>query len=171
MPSRNVPVPTTPFPSHLLDEVMPTLTDTQWRLLCVIVRATLGWQGEGAGERKQQDWLTHGQLKVRTGRSSEAVCRSLDALVQQGLIEVRNEAGMLLSTPQQRRGCLGKLFFGLGAAAVPTTSCRRRSTVQAPPKFPSRTRREFRKAKQAFSESEVGRSVHRNHKSENNKRN
>lgn len=119
MPSRNVPVPTTPFPSYLLDEVMPTLTDTQWRLLCVIVRATLGWQGEGAGERKQQDWLTHGQLKARTGRSSEAVCRSLDTLVRRGWIEVRNEAGTLLGTPQQRRGCLGKLFFRLGATAAP----------------------------------------------------
>jgi len=32
-PSTN----TTPFPNYLLNEVMPTLKDTEWRLLCVIV--------------------------------------------------------------------------------------------------------------------------------------
>ena len=155
MPSRNVPVPTTPFPSHLLDEVMPTLTDTQWRLLCVIVRATLGWQGAGEGERKQQDWLTHGQLKARTGRSSEAVCRSLDALVQRGLVEVCNEAGILLSTPQQRRGCLGKLFFGLGAAAVPTTSVGGADYAGAA-EVPFTDEEGIPKSEKAFSESEIG---------------
>ena len=27
----------TPFPNKLIDEVMPTLRDTEWRVLCVIL--------------------------------------------------------------------------------------------------------------------------------------
>jgi len=84
---------TTPFPNFLLDHVMPTLKDTEWRLLCVIVRQTLGWQQQGGGPHKEWEWLTHRQLKARTGRASEALCKALDALVRKGLVEVWDEHG------------------------------------------------------------------------------
>lgn len=103
---------TTPFPSALLDEVMPTLRDTEWRLLCVIVRQTLGWQEE-TGRRKNRDWLTHRQLKARTGRSSEAVCRAIETLVARDLIEVEDKEGRRLETPQERQHRQGQLFFRL----------------------------------------------------------
>ena len=37
------------FPCVLIDRLMPTLKDTEWRLICVIVRQTVGW---GAGGRR-----------------------------------------------------------------------------------------------------------------------
>ena len=37
----------TAFPNVLLDQVMPSLRDTEWRLLCVIVRQTVGWNRDG----------------------------------------------------------------------------------------------------------------------------
>lgn len=37
-----------PFPRVLVDEVMPDLTDTEWRVLTVIVRQTIGWQSPPA---------------------------------------------------------------------------------------------------------------------------
>lgn len=109
----------TPLPNIFIDHAMPHLTDTEWRLLCVITRATLGWaqtRGE-SDERKSRDWLTHNQLIARTGRSSEAVSRALRTLVKWHLVEVQNERGELLLTPQERRRNGGKLFYGLHAQA------------------------------------------------------
>jgi hypothetical protein len=108
------PTPSTPFPSHLLDDVMPTLKDTEWRILCVIVRQTLGWQaGEG---RKRSDWLTHRQLMRRTGRASEAVSKAIDGLIRRGLIEVQNSDGDVLLSPASRRA-QGRLYFRLHPGA------------------------------------------------------
>lgn len=119
---------TTPFPNYLLDTVMPTLTDTQWRLLCVVVRQTLGWQirrtGPGdtgqrqSADRKSADWLTHGQLKARTGRSSVVLCRALDTLVRRNLLEVRDSRQQPLLTPRSRQRYGGRLYFRLGPAVL-----------------------------------------------------
>jgi hypothetical protein len=104
---------TTPFPNYLLDEAMPRLRDTEWRLLCVIVRQTLGWQERGSKNRKVSDWLTQTQLVEKTGRDRAAISRALDALVLHRYIEVRNEKGHLLQLPTERRHNKGRLFFGL----------------------------------------------------------
>ncbi len=123
--SSNAPFRNTPFPSYLIDRIMPELSDTEWRLLCVVVRQTLGWQeggpkgkgghkdGEWLARRKGRDWLTHRQLKARTGRASEAVSRALDGLVRRDLLLVTGLAGRPLPTPAERRRCQGSLFFGL----------------------------------------------------------
>lgn len=109
--------PSTPFPSFLIDFVMPTLTDTQWRVLCVVVRQTLGWHA-GSGQRRRLDWLTHRQLQLRTGRASEAVCRAIDGLCRRDLVTVWNDRFQPLTTAQARRRQRGKLFYGLSAALV-----------------------------------------------------
>lgn len=111
------------MPNFLLDEVMPRLSDTQWRLLCVIVRQTLGWQAEGKSvkrkpgqqnnPRKERDWLSHAQFKARTGRQSAAVCAAIEELVQQKLIEVQDAQGRSLATPQERRRVHSRLFYRL----------------------------------------------------------
>ncbi len=120
----------TPFPSRLLDEIMPTLKDTEWRLLCVVVRQTLGWR-EGSG-RKKRDWLTHAQLKAHTGRSSEAVSQAVNALVKKMLIETCDEEGILLKTPEDRRACAGRLYFRLGAKAIPERGLLRKTETHLP---------------------------------------
>ena len=100
---------------------MPELTDTEWRLLCVVCRQTLGFASPGGrGGRRTRDWLSHGQLKARTGRASAAVSRAVDGLVRRNLIEVRAETGELLLTPPERRRCQGRLFFSLAPRLVRT---------------------------------------------------
>jgi hypothetical protein len=103
----------TPFPNRLIDEVMPQLRDTEWRILCVIARQTLGWKDPKTGKRKQSDWLTQRQLKRRTGRESEAICNALDALVSKRLVDVRTSEGQPLRTPADRRRHIGRLHFRL----------------------------------------------------------
>lgn len=104
---------TTPFPNYLLNEVMPALKDTEWRLLCVVVRQTLGWKDVSSGGRKSSDWLTRAQLMKKTGRNSEALSHALDSLVQQNLIEARNKSGQPLRTPSQRRQVRGRIYYAL----------------------------------------------------------
>ena len=102
-----------PFPNALLDTVMPTLKDTEWRLLCVLVRQTLGFYDPKTCQRREVVWLSHTQLKARTGRSSEAISNAIEALVERHLIVVTTLEGTVLQTPEERRRCAGGLFFRL----------------------------------------------------------
>jgi DNA-binding MarR family transcriptional regulator len=114
---------TTPFPNHLIDTIMPALSDTQWRLVCLLVRQTLGWK-DSNGQRKEWEWLSHSQLRKRTGRASAALSRAIDGLVKQGLVEVATAQGVRLSSPAARRQSQERLFFRLSdqALALPETS-------------------------------------------------
>ena len=120
MSGQAVPGGSTPVPNWLLDEVMPELTDTEWRVLCVVVRQTLGWQASLSEPRtrKRSDWITHSQLKRRTGRASAAVSGAIAGLVCRGLIEVEDRAGNVLRSAMERRRAYTRLHFRL---AVPPT--------------------------------------------------
>ncbi len=113
------PPQSAPFPNHLLDVEMPRLSDTEWRVLCVLVRQTLGWRDEVQGSRKLRDWLTHSQLKKRTGRESAAVSRAVQSLLTKRLIVVEDSEGKPLRTPQQRQRQLGRLYFRLHSRLLP----------------------------------------------------
>jgi hypothetical protein len=107
------PKPSTPFPNVLLDEIMPTLRDTEWRLLCVIVRATLGWQDGNPHRRKRRDWLTQRQMMKRTGRNTAALSKALDALVRRALVEVTDADGRPLLSGEERRRSRTRLYYRL----------------------------------------------------------
>lgn len=102
----------TAFPNVLLDQVMPSLRDTEWRLLCVIVRQTVGWTKEG--KPKARDWMSQSQLMKKTGRNSAALSAALRQLVGRGLIEAQTPAGELLDTPQARRRHRGPIYYAVG---------------------------------------------------------
>jgi len=97
-----------PFPSVLLDQWLPRLKDTEWRLLCVVVRQTLGWKS-GKG-RKRRDWMSQSQLMKRTGRYSAALSCALDALVREGLLCCSTNEGKPLLMPQERRQYRGRIY-------------------------------------------------------------
>lgn len=119
----------TPFPNFLLDRVMPRLTDSEWRLLCIIVRQTFGWRLDG-GIRKSADWLSHFQLKQKTGRQSAAISRAIDVLVRARLIGVRDTSGRPLYTPAARRRSHQHLLFNLNPLFESKTFQKRFSHVQ-----------------------------------------
>lgn len=113
--SQTTPFPaqSVPFPAELLDRAMPRLTDTEWRLLCVVVRQTLGWQDKQTGGRKQKDWLTQAQLTARTGRTAKPVAQAISSLTAKQLIQVVSDDGEALLTPAQRRRYPGRHWFQL----------------------------------------------------------
>lgn len=102
----------TSVPNILIDRIMPVLKDTEWRVLCVIIRQTLGWRGASGG-RKTRDWLTQNQLKRRTGRNSEAISRAITTLVRLNLVDVCDESGGELATAHERRRHRGRLYYSL----------------------------------------------------------
>ena len=111
---------TTPVPNGLLDRWLPTLRDTELRVLLVVCRATCGFRaGPEAGmrARKRRDWLSHRQLVARTGRASAAVSRAVEALARNGLLVVEDAAGNPLMTAAERRRHLGQLYYRIGAGA------------------------------------------------------
>lgn len=118
---------------------MPMLSCTQWQLLCVIIRQTQGWIDPQTGGRKTSDWLSHSQLRRRTGRGSDAICRAVDALVRKELIEVRDEQGQVLATAQQRQRSYSRLYYSLASQVLrhfqPAAPARPTSPV---PLIPSR---------------------------------
>ncbi len=122
MTSVSLPTRITAFPNALVDEEMPHLSDTEWRILCVLVRQTLGWQEEGGGSRKVRDWLTNSQLKTRTGRESAAVSRAIQSLLTKRLIVVEDSEGKLLLASRQRQRQLGRLYFRLHPRLLPQAS-------------------------------------------------
>ncbi|MCX6381060.1 MAG: hypothetical protein NT023_16585 [Armatimonadetes bacterium] len=122
MPTQPFPTRITAFPNALVDEEMPRLSDTEWRILCVLVRQTLGWQEEGGGSRKVRDWLTNSQLKTRTGRESAAVSRAIQSLLIKRLIVVEDIEGKPLLASRQRQRQLGRLYFRLHPRLLPQAS-------------------------------------------------
>jgi len=102
----------TPFPNALIDQAMPLLSDTAWRVLCIVVRQTFGWH-DGPGRRRSADWLSHSQLKRRSGRQGAAVSRAVDALCKLRLIAVRDGSGRLLESAAERRRSRSSLFYSL----------------------------------------------------------
>ena len=97
------------IPSAILDRWMPTLKDTELRVLLLVARQTIGRSG------KEVDWLAHSQLRKRTGRASEAVSAAVDSLIQKGLLEVVTTAGQRLPTPEARRFHRGILLYRLSS--------------------------------------------------------
>lgn len=97
------------IPAAVIDTILPQLKDTELRVLLIVLRQT--W-----GRNKEVDWLSHTQLKARTGRASEAVSGALDALVQRGLVTVRDERGAFLSDAVQRRRSRARLYLCPGPA-------------------------------------------------------
>jgi phage replication O-like protein O len=83
---------------------MPQLTDTELRVLLVVLRQTVG-------REKPRDWIARSQMASLTGRSFDAVSRAIEGLVQRGMIVVEDAQGRLLLSPAARRTVQGRLYF------------------------------------------------------------
>jgi predicted transcriptional regulator len=62
---------------------MPSLKDTELRILLVLIRQTIGWQRDG-----RPVVLSYKTLMKKTGRHSEAIAKALHALREAGLIHI-----------------------------------------------------------------------------------
>jgi len=120
---------------------MPKLRDTEWRLLCVIIRQTFGWTPGGVA--KSADWLSHSQLRRRTGRAGAAISLAVDHLCGNGLITVTDRHGRLLATSSDRRRNHGRLYFCLNPLLLSGEV------------LPARMKRRIRKAKTTINNQTI----------------
>jgi hypothetical protein len=106
-----------PIPNFLFDEILPTLTDSELRVLLVVMRATLGFRegSDTGGTRfRRRAWIAHNQLQMRAGRSSTSMSQAVQSLVARQMIVVENERGLPLPTADERRRNMGRLFYRPG---------------------------------------------------------
>ena len=104
---------TTPTPNWLYNGEMKKMSDVELRVVLVVTRATLGWEeNPETGMRKQEDWISRGQIVEKTGRSSSAISRAIHTCIKHGWIEARSKEGVLLDTTEKRSG--NRLYFRLG---------------------------------------------------------
>lgn len=103
-----------PMPAVYLDVVMPFLTDAEWRVLCIIIRQTLGWSDSSSPtSRKRRDWISQSQFRERTGKSRDSITRAVAGLLRHNLIAIENRRGELLSSPRQRLLSRDHLYYRL----------------------------------------------------------
>ncbi len=94
--------------------LMPSLSESEWRVLLVILRQTLGWIDPASPTgRKERDWITQSQFREKTGKSRDSISLAVASLVNQGLISVEDRAGGPLSTPKSRQNNRDRLYFRL----------------------------------------------------------
>jgi len=128
-------------PNLVIDGLMPRLRDTEFRLLLVVLRQTWGWH-------KERDWLTHGQLKRRTGRSSAALSKAISVLVRANLILVRNRSGRILETAAERRREQASLYFSLHPILIVDVFRRQVREAQSSYSETNKNKRQFDRRKQ-----------------------
>jgi len=84
-------------------EQLPSLGDTELRVLLTIARATLGYTHDPATDsRTAYDSLTYAQLQELTGRTPRALRKAVGTLIAKGWIEVRDENNIPLHTSEAR---------------------------------------------------------------------
>ena len=111
----------TPVPNAVFDCYLKELKLEELKILLLIIRQTLGWKNKkNKSERKECDWISGTQLAAKTGCSKRAIISAIQFLVEKNLIDVLDESGELLDTPDKRKG-KQKLFYRLASAnfAVP----------------------------------------------------
>src|SRR3989344_5856362 len=112
---------TTQTPNIIFNGLMKEMSDTELRVVLIVTRATLGWiMDREKGMRKEEDWISHSQLKHKTGRESGAISKAIDRCIQKDWIEARDHGGELLDTKDKRRG--KNIYYRLGPAILLRTS-------------------------------------------------
>lgn len=94
---------TTQVPNVLFDELLPTLTLAELKLLLIIIRQTNGWVNK-SGERKTRDRITGNQFIEKTNLSRRIISSTLNTLISKGLVCATDYHHHLLDTPAKRKG-------------------------------------------------------------------
>ncbi len=105
---------TTQVPNFVLDELLPTLSDVELRIVLIVTRQTLGWvEDKETGRRKERDWISRYQLQKKTGKSGYRISKAIDSLIRGRVIEAYSEKGELLDTADKRAKVGGKIYYRL----------------------------------------------------------
>ncbi len=95
------------LPRAFLHHILPGLTDTELRVLLIVLLRTVGWVDRG--KPRTHAWIARSVLVRETGRSPDAVSRATQSLIAKGLLLVTGEKGQTADAVLRRR--LARLYF------------------------------------------------------------
>ena len=95
---------TTHVPNEVFDKWLAILTESEIKILLVIIRQTYGWIDRYTGRRKLRDRITRTQFMKKAGLSARIVSKTLNSLLKRGLIYISDENHKLLVDPSERKG-------------------------------------------------------------------
>ena len=117
---------TTQVPNVIFDTHLSFLTESELKLLLIIIRQTFGWFDKTTGRRKTRDRISHGQFIKKTGLSRRVISKALKSLIEKGLVTVTcvyislkltHPFRSKLSHPEQHVEGGVKLSFGVQSLA------------------------------------------------------
>jgi phage replication O-like protein O len=88
---------TTQVPNIVFDTLLPTLTESELKVLLVIVRQTYGWH-------KERDWISHSQFVKKTSLSRRSVSSALKSLSSKNIVSITDFKGEPLYYSWERKG-------------------------------------------------------------------
>jgi hypothetical protein len=98
---RDNPTGFVPLPHYFLVKILPSLSDTELRVLLIILSRTVGWKQKDASPARVR--LSRVALSIATGRSNTSVSHAIENLSSKGLIAIENATGLPLLTPHSRQ--------------------------------------------------------------------
>jgi phage replication O-like protein O len=94
----------TQTPNVLFDQLLKELSNSELKILLVIIRQTNGWINKKTGGRKEKDRITHSQFILKTGLSRRIISGSIKSLSQRRIIEITDSSGNSLNNASERKG-------------------------------------------------------------------
>lgn len=95
---------TTPVPNVFFDAWLPLLTESEIKILLVVIRQTWGWVDKLTGGRKERDRISGWQFRQKTGLSKRIITKAINALSDKGLLEVSDYSCNRLIFASDRKG-------------------------------------------------------------------
>ena len=117
----------TQVPNILLDSYLPDLTESELKILLVIIRQTNGWIDKFTGKRKTKDRITQSQFIIKTGLSKRIISKTLKMLSDKNFISIYDRKHNLVKNAIDRRG-KSILLYSLNPMHFTTTTNAQRDT-------------------------------------------
>lgn len=94
----------TQTPNILFDQLLKELSNSELKILLVIIRQTNGWIDKKTGNRKEKDRITYSQFILKAGLSRRIISGAIKSLSQMKLIEITDSSGNILNNASERKG-------------------------------------------------------------------
>lgn len=91
-------------PNILFDQLLKELSNSELKILLVIIRQTNGWIDKKTGRRKEKDRITYSQFILKAGLSRRIISGTIKSLSQKKLIEITDCSGNTLNNASERKG-------------------------------------------------------------------
>jgi hypothetical protein len=94
---------TTQVPNFIFSS-LPVLTESELKIILVVIRQTLGWEDKQTKQRKTRDRITIFQFIQKSGLSKRAVTKAIQSLSQKHLLTASDFKGNSLAQSTDRKG-------------------------------------------------------------------